>query len=55
MERKRPGSNGYYESVAIHESGHAYAAWCAGEKPSYVTIVSRGNFGGYMQHEKFRK
>lgn len=31
--------------------GHAYAAWCAGEKPSYVTIVSRGNFGGYMQHE----
>ena len=48
---KKTWEQGYYESVAIHESGHAYAAWCAGEKPSYVTIVSRGNFGGYMQHE----
>ena len=48
---KKTWEQGYYESVAIHESGHAYAAWCAGEKPSYVMIVSRGNFGGYMQHE----
>ncbi len=41
----------YYKSVAIHESGHAYVAWISGEKPSYITIESRGNFGGYMQHE----
>lgn len=41
----------YCKSVAIHESGHAYVAWLSGEKPSYMTIESRGNFGGYMAHE----
>ena len=39
----------YYRSVAIHESGHAYLSWLSGEIPSYVTIVSRGDFGGYMK------
>lgn len=37
------------ERVARHEAGHALIAWLAGEKPSYVTVVSRGNHGGYMQ------
>lgn len=37
--------------TAIHECGHALVSFAFGEKPSYVTIVSRGNFGGYMQHE----
>ncbi len=41
----------YYKSVAVHESGHAYVTWLSGENPSYITIESRGNFGGYMQHE----
>ena len=45
----------YCRSVAIHESGHAYLAWLSGEKPSYVTIVSRGDFGGYMAHENNEK
>jgi len=40
----------YYESVAHHEAGHAYIAHLSGKKPAFVTIVSRGNFGGYMQH-----
>ena len=40
----------YYESVAHHEAGHAYISWLAGDKPSFLTIVSRSNFGGYMQH-----
>lgn len=39
----------YYRSVAFHEAGHAYLNWLSGETPSFVTIVSRGNFGGYMQ------
>ena len=36
--------------TARHESGHTLMCRLTGEKPSYVTIVSRGNFGGYMQH-----
>ena len=40
----------YYEHVAIHEAGHAYVSYLGGDKPSYITIESRGDFGGYMQH-----
>ena len=36
--------------TARHEAGHALICWLSGETPSYVTIVSRGNHGGYMQH-----
>lgn len=35
--------------VARHEAGHALMCYLAGEKPSYLTIVARGNHGGYMQ------
>ncbi len=38
------------ERVARHEAGHAFLCWLAGETPSYLTIVARGNHGGYMQH-----
>lgn len=47
---KRERTPEYYRSVAIHETGHAYVSYLAGDKPSYLTIESRGNFGGYMQH-----
>ena len=40
----------YYDHVAHHEAGHAYISFLSGATPSYVTIVSRGDFGGYMQH-----
>jgi ATP-dependent metalloprotease FtsH len=40
----------YMERVARHESGHAYLCYLSGETPSYLTIVSRGRHGGYMQH-----
>ena len=36
------------KSTAYHEAGHAYIAHLAGRTPSFVTIVSRGNYGGYM-------
>ncbi len=45
----------YYKTVSIHEAGHAYICYLSGEKPSYVTIVSRGDFGGYMQHANQEK
>lgn len=37
--------------VARHEAGHAVLCCLGGETPSYLTIVSRGNHGGYMQHD----
>lgn len=37
--------------TARHESGHAVISLLAGNCPSYLTIVSRGNFGGYMQKD----
>ncbi|MBR5974595.1 MAG: AAA family ATPase [Clostridiales bacterium] len=52
---KRENNEEYTRSVAIHESGHAYVCALSGEKPSFVTIVSRGDFGGYMQHENSEK
>ncbi len=38
------------ERTARHEAGHAVVCAVCGEMPSYITIVSRGDFGGYMQH-----
>ncbi len=52
---KKEWNEEYYNMVAIHEAGHAYISYISGEKPSFVTIVSRGNFGGYMQHENSEK
>ncbi len=36
--------------TARHEAGHALLCWLGGETPSYLTIVARGDHGGYMQH-----
>lgn len=38
------------ERTARHEAGHAMLCYLSGETPSYLTIVARGNHGGYMQH-----
>ena len=37
-------------ATARHEAGHALLCWLYSECPSYLTIVSRGDHGGYMQH-----
>jgi ATP-dependent Zn protease len=42
----------YLERVARHEAGHACMSWHAGSIPAYLTIVSRGNHGGYMEHSE---
>lgn len=34
--------------TARHEAGHALLCYHSGDMPSYVTIVSRGDYGGYM-------
>ena len=38
------------ERVARHEAGHAYICWRCGRTPSYLTVVARGDHGGYVQH-----
>ncbi len=38
------------ERTARHEVGHTLLCFASGETPSYLTIVARGNYGGYMQH-----
>lgn len=52
---KREWDESYYKEVSVHESGHALVHWLAGKKPSFVTIVSRGDFGGYMMPENGEK
>ena len=41
----------YLLSVARHEAGHALLCYTGGEVPAYVTVVARGDHGGYMQYE----
>ncbi len=47
---KKEWSPELLERTARHEAGHALLCWISGEKPSYLTVVARGNHGGYMQH-----
>ena len=47
-----------YYSTAVHEAGHAYMLWLTGEKSTFVTIVGRGEYGGYTRpkvNEKINK
>ncbi len=47
---KKQWSQSSLERTARHEAGHALLYWLGGETPSYLTIVARGDHGGYMQH-----
>lgn len=37
--------------TSYHEAGHCLIAWLTGNTPAYVTNISRGSHGGYMQFE----
>ncbi|MCQ2385200.1 MAG: ATP-dependent metallopeptidase FtsH/Yme1/Tma family protein, partial [Clostridia bacterium] len=37
--------------TTYHEAGHTVISWLCGQKPSYVTNISRGGYGGYMLPE----
>ncbi len=46
-EKKWDGDS--LERTARHEAGHALLCWLSGENPTYLTVVARGDHGGYMQ------
>ena len=39
----------HIRQTACHEAGHALICRLCGITPSFLTIVSRGNFGGFME------
>ena len=41
--------------TACHEAGHALVTKLLGEMPAFLTVVSRSNFGGYVEREKNEK
>lgn len=47
---KRENDEKYREVVARHEAGHAYVAFKTGREPRFITVVSRGSFGGYVSY-----
>jgi len=48
-EAKKLPDNNTLLRVARHEAGHTFVAWKGGNRPYQVTIVGRGNAGGYME------
>jgi ATP-dependent Zn protease len=48
-EKKSLGGE-YLERTARHESGHAIVYFLSGHIPTYLTVVARSGFGGYMEH-----
>lgn len=47
---KRENTEEYRLSVARHEAGHAYVGFQTGRTPKFITIASRGDFGGYVSY-----
>lgn len=47
---ERESDEAYRLSVARHEAGHAYVSWKTKREPKFITIVSRGHFGGYVSY-----
>lgn len=41
--------------TACHEAGHALVCRLCGNTPSFLTVVARGNYGGYMQSSPTNK
>ena len=40
---------GYLRQTACHEAGHALICRLCGVTPSFLTVVSRGGYGGFME------
>ena len=49
--KEREWSEEVMRKTSLHEAGHAVVSWLCGEVPEYLTNISRGDFGGYMQRK----
>lgn len=49
---KKERSFEYMQRTARHEAGHALLNILGGNMPAYLTIESRSDFGGYMEHSE---
>ena len=47
--QERKHSDEVILATARHEAGHALISRYFGNRPAYITITSRGNYGGYVQ------
>lgn len=47
---KKDWGREYLERVARHEAGHALINYLSGNTPVYLSIIARGDHGGYMEH-----
>ena len=45
----------HLRQTACHEAGHALVCRLCGTTPSFLTIVSRGNYGGFMESAEEKK
>ncbi|MBQ6117763.1 MAG: AAA family ATPase, partial [Clostridia bacterium] len=45
----------FLRETACHEAGHALVARLLGETPAFLTVVSRDNFGGFMEYSHDEK
>lgn len=51
-EKRERSSEKEMEHTAYHEAGHALIELYYGRSPEYMSVIARGNFGGYVQSEK---
>ena len=48
---QREWSEDTVRKTSYHEAGHTVVSYLTGKKPTFVTNISRGDYGGYMMHE----
>ena len=51
-EQRDVNSEEEIEHTAYHEAGHALIELYYGRIPEYMSVIARGNFGGYVQPKK---
>lgn len=54
-EKREVSSEKEIEHTAVHEAGHAMIELYYGRVPEYMSVIARGNFGGYVQSEKMKE
>lgn len=54
-ERKEENSEKEIKRIAYHEVGHALIELYYGREPEHMSIIARGNYGGYVQGAQLKE